>query len=449
MTNSTTNSFTSIHDLRCCLWLSLPSRSDALLNILDSLTAGPRILTPAELALCPTCSFEPSSIYSALRGASSQASLDALRRARLDWWERYSASLYEPDPRTGDWRVRVLDSTAYPRPRTKTVELAYVHTPNGMKPGHSLSVLSERVADGSWFLPLSIEVAEPTLSPTQAGVAQVLAYVTRYGWEPEDVLAVDAAYTNEPTLRPLYEAEVNVIGRVSSRRVFYLPPPPYSGFGRPRVRGRKIKLSDERTLPEASDFQRVELESGGWLEISQYADVRMRKWPKQPLALYRVWEYTPEGKKKYKRALWLIYVGKSEAPRPAEAAAIYDLRFGIEHSLRFMKREMTLDKGQFNGEQALERVRLWVEIVATTMWMLFAMRSAAKTEQSGLPKWWRSKKLTPGAVRRLALGVSVKLGISPDAPQVRGKSPGREEGTRLEPRKRYKVRRKRNKRARR
>lgn len=447
--NTTTHAFSSIHDLRCRLWLSLPTRRDALLNILDSLTAGPRLLTPSELAFCPSFCFEPSSIYSALRGASSQASLDALRRARLNWWEHYNDSLYEPDPKTGDWRVRVLDSTAYPRPRTETVGLAYVHTPNGMKRGHCLSLLSERVADGSWFLPLSIEVAEPTLSPTQAGVAQVLAYVGRYGWEPEAILAVDAAYTNEPTLRPLLEAGVNVIGRVSSKRVFYLPPPPYSGKGRPRVRGRKIKLSDERTLPQADMFERVELESGGWLEISQYSDVRMRKWPTQQLTLYRVWEYTPEGKKKYKRPLWLIYVGKSEAPWPSEAEAVYDLRFGIEHSLRFIKREMTLDKGQFNGQEALERVRLWVEIVATSMWMLWAMRSEAKSEQSGLPKWWRSKKLTPGAVRRLALGVFVKLGISSDAPQVRGKSPGREEGTRMEPRKRYKVRRKRSKRGRR
>jgi hypothetical protein len=214
-------------------------------------------------------------------------------------------SLREPEARLALWKVRVLDATNYDRPKTCTVKVGYVHGAQGMKPGHGLSVLSERAAQGSWFLPLEIALIAVEQSPTEFGAEQMVHYIHHYGWEPDEVLAVDAAYTNEPTLRPMVEAGVNVLGRVSSKRVFYLPPPPYSGNGRPRVRGRNIKFNDQRTLPEPDRHQRVAGSGGGWYEISQWYDVRMRKWPTQPLGLYGVWEYKADGTLRYKRPLGL------------------------------------------------------------------------------------------------------------------------------------------------
>ena len=225
----------------------------------------------------------------------------------------------------------------------------------------------------------------------------------------------------------------------------YLPPPPYAGFGRPRVRGRKLKLSDQRTLPSPDHCQRVETGPGGWYEISQWTDVRMWKWPPQPLALYRVWEYKADGTRRYKRPLWVIYVGPAPAPQPAEAQRIYELRFGIEHSLRFMKREVSLTGAQCNGAQAVDRIALWVELVASVPWWLFALRPFAQTPGVAWPKSWRSRRLTPGAVRRVAVGLFVKLGIHPPSAPRTGKVP-RAGGTRLAPRKRYRIFRKRKRR---
>ena len=310
-------------------------------------------------------------------------------------------------------------------PRPGRCPLSYVHGIHGMRPGHALSVLSEQVGPGSWYLPLEIGLIPVGQAPTQFGATQVGAYVQRWGWQPDEILAVDAAYTNAPTLRPLVAAGVNTLGRVSSKRVFYLPPPPYAGFGRPRVRGRKLKLSDQRTLPSPDHCQRVETGPGGWYEISQWTDVRMWQWPPQPLALYRVWEYKADGTRRYKRPLWVIYVGPAPAPQPAEAQRIYELRFGIEHSLRFMKREVSLTGAQCNGAQAVDRIALWVELLARVPWWLFALRPFAQTPGVAWPKSWRSRRLTPGAVRRVAVGLFVKLGIHPPQPQERGKSPGR------------------------
>ncbi len=447
MTTKNSASGESIHDLRERVLQALPYRDEVLLNIIDALSVGPRPATPSELALSPLWGFASSSVYSGLREGAGPSTVAALRQARLEWWEQWGEELREAEPRLGQWRVRVLDATNYDRPKTRTVRVGYVHGVEGMKPGHGLSVLSERAAEGSWFVPLEMALIPVELSPTEFGAEQILHYVTRYGWQPEEVVAVDAAYTNEPTLRPMVEAGVNVLGRASSKRVFYLPPPPYSGQGRPRVRGRKIKLNDQRTLPQPQHQQRVELPGGGWCEMSQWEDVRMRKWPAEPLGLYGVWEYKADGTRRYKRPLWLIYVGRARAPKPNEARVIYDYRFGIEHSLRFMKGELILDGAQFNGEQAQQRVALWVEVVATVMWVLFALRKFAQSNSVDWPQWWRGRRLTPGAVRRVALGLLVKLGIQPPKPQVRGKSPGRALGTRLEPRKRYRIFRKRKRRA--
>ena len=415
----------SIQDLRQRVLQGLPCRAAVLVDLIDALSVGPRPATPSEVGLSPLWGYANSTLYSGLREGATPATVAALREARLTWWEQWGDELREGAAGVGRGRVKVLDATNYDRPKTRTVPLSYVHGIHGMRPGHALSVLSEQVGPGSWYLPLEIGLIPVGQAPTQFGATQVGAYVQRWGWQPDEILAVDAAYTNAPTLRPLVAAGVNTLGRVSSKRVFYLPPPPYAGFGRPRVRGRKLKLSDQRTLPSPDHCQRVETGPGGWYEISQWTDVRMWQWPPQPLALYRVWEYKADGTRRYKRPLWVIYVGPAPAPQPAEAQRIYELRFGIEHSLRFMKREVSLTGAQCNGAQAVDRIALWVELVASVPWWLFALRPFAQTPGVAWPKSWRSRRLTPGAVRRVAVGLFVKLGIHPPQPQERGKSPGR------------------------
>src|SRR5262249_28342729 len=96
--------------------------------------------------------------------------------------------------------------------------------------------------------------------------------------------------------RPVHELGLSVLGRVASNRVFYLGPPAYRGFGRPPVRGRKIKLNDARTLPPIDAQDEWKLEAGGRIEVSRWDDVRMRQWPAQQLVLYRVIEYRADGK---------------------------------------------------------------------------------------------------------------------------------------------------------
>lgn len=152
-----------------------------------------------------------------------------------------------------------------------------------MRPGQGLSGLSEQGAAGSGRLPLERAVSAGERAPPELGAQQGVDYGRRQGWQPAAVLAVAAADPTAPTLRPLVGAGGQVLGRVSAKRVCYLPLPPYRGTGRPRVRGRQLQLSAARPLPEPTPPQRVAVAAGGWSEIGQGQDGRRHQWPTQPL----------------------------------------------------------------------------------------------------------------------------------------------------------------------
>lgn len=441
----------SVQEFRDAVVASLGVGSTVLFNTIDVLAAAPRPDSPVELTLSALFADDWSSLYQSLRRAEEQLAetieeddwLRQLRAARLNWLKEHPPDC--PRKELGPWQVRILDASNYDRPKTRTVEVGYVHGANGMKPGHGLSLLSERVGEGSWTLPLEIAWFSPQSDPLSFGAEQIEQFVKQHGWSPEQVLAVDAQYTVAPFLKPVHECGVPILGRVRNNRCFYLPPPQYSGFGRPQVRGRKLKLSDARTLPPIDEREEWQLDGGGRIEVSRWNDVRMKQWPEQKLLLYRVIEYKADGKPRYKRPLWLIFVpaiAQTEAPTPRQAEAIYDERFSIEHSIRFLKGELAMTSGQFNGQAAEGRVQVWVELVATAFWLLWALRDLAKTNTEKFPGWWRSGKLTPGAVKRMASGLLMGFGWSKPQPKPRGKSPGRVTGTKIAPRKRFKLYRK-------
>lgn len=453
-------STSSVLDLRRRLLDALPAREQAVLNIVDALTVGPRIRTPSELASSPMFAYALPALYSTVRSLAERTPsrhraqrraltrvLKQLRRARDSWLDAWAGVLGLDTERIGPWRVFVLDATPAPRPKAQTVRRGFAHGSDGMRPGHALSVLSQRCGPGAWTLPLEIEVVPVEQRPAAFGAQQIVDFILEHGWEPDDLLAVDADYTKVPTLKPIVSAGANVLGRISGRRCLFRPPPPRTGRrGRPAVRGAKIKLWDQRTLPDASREQTVTTEDGRRFEISCWDDVRMRQWSERSMTLYRVIEYRRDGSRRYRRPMWLIYVGHAQAPTPEQARSAYGARFGVEHSFRFLKGELGLAAGQFSSTGAIERLGVWVELVATAMWQCLALRADLMAKVVTAPGPVSTERLTPGAVRRAASAIFLQLGIGKPSPTLRGKSPGRAKGTRFEPRKRYRLFRKRKRR---
>ncbi|MFN0085145.1 MAG: hypothetical protein ACKVX9_07135, partial [Blastocatellia bacterium] len=197
--------------------------------------------------------FSHDSLYKALRrGAddlgeqiSSEDWLLELRKQRLAWLAAHPASPLSGD--LGKWKFRILDATNHYRRQVKTVRVAYVHGADGMKPGVGLSVLAERVGEGSWTLPLEIAWMPPEQSPTSFGAAQIEAFVAAHGWPSEYMLVVDSQYTVRPFLEPVVAQGVNVLGRLRNNRCFYVAVVEYGGFGRPAQLGARFKLNEPKT----------------------------------------------------------------------------------------------------------------------------------------------------------------------------------------------------------
>ena len=163
----------SIQDLRQRVLQGLPCRAAVLVDLIDALSVGPRPATPSEVGLSPLWGYANSTLYSGLGEGATPATVAALREARLTWWEQWGDELREGAAGVGRWRVKVLAATNYDRPKTRTVPLSYVHGIHGMRPGHALSVLSEQVGPGSWYLPLEIGLIPVGQAPTQFGATQV------------------------------------------------------------------------------------------------------------------------------------------------------------------------------------------------------------------------------------------------------------------------------------
>src|SRR5229473_1541444 len=149
----------SLTELRAKVEKSLHYRGQVLMNTIDAITVGPRTATPIELTANPTWKYQWASFYSGIRFAEEAESIKGLRQLRPELVEKWAEEgLIERDKRLGSWHVKILDTTDYQRPKTQTVKLGYVHSAEGMKRGHDLSILSEVVGEGSWCLPVEIAV---------------------------------------------------------------------------------------------------------------------------------------------------------------------------------------------------------------------------------------------------------------------------------------------------
>jgi len=215
-----------------------------------------------------------------------------------------------------------------------------------MKPGFGLSVLAERVGEGSWALPLGIAWIPLEHGPTSFDSEQIKAFVKAHVWTANYVLDVDSQYTVRPFLKPVVGEGVNVLGRVLNNRCFYLPIKQYSGFGRPAHLGAKFKINDPKTHPRTDRVGSWKLGTGGRIEVRCWLDVLQKGLALQSLTLYQVIEYRADGKRRYLRPLWLLFVasrGRTAETRPAQAPttrqtkAIYDERFSVEQFIRFEK----------------------------------------------------------------------------------------------------------------
>jgi hypothetical protein len=124
---------------------------------------------------------------------------------------------------------------------------------------------------------------------------------------------------------------------------------------------------------------------------------------------------------------------------------MYLWRFAIEHAFRFLKGHLGLTA---NFSTNLSNTAHWMWLCALAYWQLLQLRSLVAENR---PAWYRRRRpgllLTPGLVQRAVLKILVGLDGPAKSPRPAGKGRGRQLGFRPQPRPRFAVVKKSQKRS--
>jgi hypothetical protein len=212
-------------------------------------------------------------------------------------------------------------------------------------------------------------------------------------------------------------------------------PKPEGSRGAPRKHGADFQLSAISRPPDASEEfflgkQKVRLRAWHKLHFKRFASI---------VGTVVCIEFLKEdGTPRYQRPIWLFWTGPEDVTLQ-DLCRMYLWRFAIEHLFRFLKQHMGLNS---NRSPNLVSTEKWMWLCALAYWQLLLMRNLVTPNR---PAWYPRCKdgqvhpLTPAQVQRSALVFLLQSGTPARNTRPAGKGPGRQNGYRPAPRKRYEV----------
>ena len=315
-----------------------------------------------------------------------------------------------------------LDHTAWGRPEAKTLKDRTHEYQGGVIIGQGYSTIAWiPEAQGSWALPLLHERISSGSSPILQAASQ-LKLVCEQSINP--VLAVlDREYGNANWVLAQADIQADCLMRVRKNACLWSAPPAYSGRGRPRKHGQKMRLNDPTTWLQADTALEIdEHPELGQVRVSQWLDLHFYRAPGQRVNLILVERMKPMSNGQPFPPLWLAWVG--ERTLPLETVWFkYLRRFGVDHWYRFIKQRLHWTLPNLRTPEQSER---WSDLMPLMSWQLWLARDLVV--ENILP--WQSAtiNLTPGRVAQSMWSVLVDIGTPAKLPKHRGKSPGWETG---------------------
>lgn len=466
----TQETISQLQQFREELYQLLPTRADALLDLLDALSGSPNARSVVELSLSPLFRRAYSSVNDAIDHLFQADSPDKEAKERRAW-EKEVAQLvgsYLPSPRQRRFWLFGTDVVPVPRPFAQTLgDRTFVYQPNlvrGNKPvtlGHQYSVLAflpekERPDGPPWVVPLQLRRVRSDEKATEVGAEQITAVLDDETQPFHGALCVHVADSAYSAVRYLGRvgSQPNLVSvtRVAENRVFYHPVPPESvvaGPGHPRWYGAPFDLKDATTWGPPDETaetsftthqgRRYRVQLQGWclLRMRGKQGFPMHQYP---FTLIRVMVLDEQGQPVFARALWLIVLGDRRGELSlVEAWEAYTQRYDLEHYFRFGKQRLLLATYQ---TPSVEHEENWLELVQLASVQLWLARELADLQ---LRPWERylphrvAGVATPSQVQRDWGRIIRQIGTPARPPKRRGNSPGRAKGTRPEPRPRQAV----------
>ena len=315
-----------------------------------------------------------------------------------------------------------LDHTAWGRPEAKTLKDRTHEYQGGVIIGQGYSTIAWiPEAQGSWALPLLHERISSGSSPILQAASQ-LKLVCEQSINP--VLAVlDREYGNANWVLAQADIQADCLMRVRKNACLWSAPPAYSGRGRPRKHGQKMRLNDPTTWLQADTALEIdEHPELGQVRVSQWLDLHFYRAPGQRVNLILVERMKPMSNGQPFPPLWLAWVG--ERTLPLETVWFkYLRRFGVDHWYRFIKQRLHWTLPNLRTPEQSER---WSDLMPLMSWQLWLAKDLVV--ENILPWQSASINLTPGRVAQSMWSVLVDIGTPAKLPKHRGKSPGWETG---------------------
>jgi hypothetical protein len=443
--DSSTQQRHDLPGLRTGFYGCLAPWGDVLFELCDAaLCAGAPVGSVPSLSLEPEFRRSHGSLYK------------ALVRGRLDE-ERLKDLLVEYRPRA--WpEIFAVDASTWDRCDAEcSPERGFYYSASKHSAGQPIVagwsyqwIAQLSFSADSWTAPLDARRIGPKEDTTTATVEQVKELVARLKETAGVPMFVfDAGYDPIALTAGLAQTRAQELVRIRGDRVFYRDPSPRreGTTGRPRRHGKRLKLSDARTMghPDA------ELSTTD----ARYGSVRVRAWhgvhpriigrgrwrsdglpPIVKGSVLRVdVEHLPRADGRSKKTLWLWWGGDGE-PDLELCFRAYLRRFDLEHTFRFAKNTMGWTAPSLCTPEQADR---WTWLVVAALTQLRLARGLV--DDLRLP-WERPldpRKLTPARVRRGFRRLRATLGTPASPPKSDRAGPGRPKGTATGPRQRYPV----------
>ena len=418
---------------------------DALFELCDAaLCSGGPVASVPSLSLEPEFRRSHGSLYK------------GLMRGRLDE-ERFKELLVEHRP-TGWPEIFAVDASTWDRCDAEcSPERGFYYSASKHSAGQPIVagwsyqwIAQLDLSADSWTAPLDARRIRPDQDATTATIEQVQELVERLGTTGAVPMFVfDAGYDPIALTAGLETTRAQVLVRIRGDRVFYRDPSTRAApsVGRPARHGRRLKLSDARTMGRPDAELATTDPRYGTVRVRAWHGVHPRiigrgRWVSEGLppivrgSVLRVdVEHLPRPDGRAKKTLWLWWGGDGE-PDLDLCFQAYLRRFDLEHTYRFSKNTLGWTTPSLCTPEQADRWT-WTVLAALTQLRL----ARGLVDDLRLP-WERplgAAKLTPARVRRGFRRLRATIGTPASPPKSDRAGPGRPKGTVTGPRQRYPV----------
>ncbi|WP_446684867.1 NF041680 family putative transposase (plasmid) [Cyanobacterium sp. IPPAS B-1200] len=271
---------------------------------------------------------------------------------------------------------------------------------------------------GSWALPLRHERITSFENPLGKATWQLRQVCRKLPENKPKLVVLDCEYGNGKFIKQTADIEISKLIRVRSNLCLYGNPPAYSGRGRPKKHGAKLKLNQCDHFPHAHEILEMEDSSLGTIRMSKWKELHFYNAPSQKLTLFKIERLKQKKTGALHRPLWLIWVGE-QFLSSSNIWIQYSRRFGVDHWYRFAKQRLHWTLPHFRTPESCQR---WSNLIVNITWQLWLSKDLVK--EYHLPWQKPQQNLTPGRVALSMTSLLMDIGSPTLSPKSRGKSHG-------------------------